>query len=481
MLSTCITRCRVWQGPKQTPTDFNDLVTLMRKKKNSNTRMKIWRKAFGLLVVMVIIGAALFAMSTVGGDDRVKPVVETDGPFAVAGGSGTCTNVGSLVTGGTAVPGTTTQDTAAATTRTYTPLVLDAKAPGKALGPPAVASADFGIIRSSMALDATYIENLVEVLELLEKEGHSSSGVGCNSSALSDAGNHLQLLAADVMIYADVVGAVAHSGTLLRAAAAISNLATIVHEVPQLDLHSGHAKLKFGAAVQAARVAHSVLVNANDAATAEHHMQQKAVSIDISKGSAYTAFYATIGNSSDDPAWPGSVAELSFCTKTSEAQNRSTREHGDIGVVDTNVNARAFCEPFFRSSMNLRSQGGTGVGCSADGKVAARWNFLSTAANALGGDLSDWGGLVYKPRTPVHNCSMVGGAPCASSASETGMMRNSLEPQDFLFVPEEGNVRQNDEQVIFQDGPQVHQCKCNPGWCVSPLQRAHPRPTQPSD
>jgi hypothetical protein len=125
---------------------------------------------------------------------------------------------------------------------------------------------------------------------------------------------------------------------------------------------------------------------------------------------------------------------------------------------------------------------GTGVGCSADGKVAARWNFLSTAANALGGDLSDWGGLVYKPRTPVHNCSKVGGAPCASSASETGMMRNSLEPQDFPFVPEGGNVRQNDEQVIFQDGPQVHQCECNPGWCVSPLQRAHPRrPAQPSD
>ena len=44
------------------------------------------------------------------------------------------------------------------------------------------------------------------------------------------------------------------------------------------------------------------------------------------------------------------------------------------------------------------------------------------------------------------------------------------------------NFEPDDEQVIFQDGPQVHQCKCNPGWCVSPLQRAHPRrPAQPSD
>jgi hypothetical protein len=179
------------------------------------------------------------------------------------------------------------------------------------------------------------------------------------------------MLAVDVMTYADAVGAVAHNDTLPRAAAAISNLATIVHEVPQLDLHSGHAKLEFGAAVQSARMAHSVLVNANDVPTAEHHGQQKAVSIDIYKptgsavGSTYTAFYAAIGHSADDPATPGSVAELSFYTKvtfTPEQQNHSTREHGDIGVIDKN----------------------------------------------------------------------------------------------------------------FQDGPQVHHCECSPGWCVSPLQLAHP-------
>ena len=65
------------------------------------------------------------------------------------------------------------------------------------------------------------------------------------------------------------------------------------------------------------------------------------------------------------------------------------------------------------------------------------------------------------------------------------MIRNSLEPQNFPFVPEEGNFRQNDEQVIFHDRLPVHHCDCNPGWCVServsPSQRAHPRPAQPSD
>ena len=91
MLDTCLTRCCVWQVP-------------------------IWQKLAMGLVAMVIIGAVLFATSMLGGDYRVKSAVQTDGPCAVAGGSGTCTtDVGSPATGCTAVLGTAGQETAAAT------------------------------------------------------------------------------------------------------------------------------------------------------------------------------------------------------------------------------------------------------------------------------------------------------------------------------------------------------------------------------
>ena len=73
---------------------------------------------------------------------------------------------------------------------------------------------------------------------------------------------------------------------------------------------------------------------------------------------------------------------------------------------------------------DLRSQGGTGVGCWANGKDAVqaagvevddmRWNIPSTGFITLDGDLSDWDGLAYKTQTPFRNCDKVGGAPCAS-------------------------------------------------------------------